>query len=354
MNEIRAAIVKQGGGVELIVLPTPQLEDNSILVMMKASGICGTDLEKLSGQGITSTILGHEVSGIVADSRSEFFKKGDRVIPHHHVACNKCELCLAGAETMCQKFMNSHFSPGGFADKFLVPAYNVEGGGVYKIGDDLSFEEASFAEPLGCCITGLSHSGIFEAGSTMESFRLRNALIVGAGPIGLLHMELLRSLVPEISISTVDIVQNRLDFAEKNEAANIINSSKIKDGNFSEESKKLNGRIGYDLVIVATGSQKAFSESVKCVRKSGRILLFGVPHRGSFHQLDLASLLMDELTITSSYATSEKELQRAIKLLEDRKINVKKFVTSKYPLERIEDAMTAARSDGQVKVLITA
>jgi L-iditol 2-dehydrogenase len=111
--------------------------------------------------------------------------------------------------------------------------------------------------------------------------------------------------------------------------------------------------MGYDLVIVATGSQKAFTEAIRCVRKSGSLLLFGVPHRGAAHNLDLARLLLDELTITSSYATSETELRQAIDLLEGRKINVSKFVTARYPLEKIDIAMESARSENQVKIIVT-
>ncbi len=339
--------------MELRRLTRPDLEDSSIIVSMKASGICGTDLEKLTGLGITSTILGHEVSGVVTESASASFDEGDRVIPHHHVSCNECDHCLSGAHTMCQRYKNSNFSPGGFADEFLVPAYNVTRGGVYRISDGLSFEEATFAEPLGCCIRGLLHAGAFSLESRDMPLKLRNTLVVGAGPIGLLHMELLRSQHPEITISAVDMIPARLDFAEKKERANVIDASKVENGAFSEKSKKITGGAGYDLVVVATGSEKAFGESVKCVRKSGRLLLFGVPHKGATHLLDLASLLLDELTITSSYATSEMELQRAIELLENRKIDVGKFVTARYPLEKIEEAMSAARSENQVKVLIT-
>jgi len=305
----------------------------------------------LTGLGITSTILGHEVSGVVVESKFPPIEKGDRVIPHHHVSCNECELCQAGAQTMCQKYKNSNFSPGGFADEFLVPAYNVTRGGIYKIGDSLTFEEASFAEPIGCCIRGLSHAGVFGDNNDAQ-FRLKNALIIGAGPIGLLHMELLNSQHPEIKLTAVDMLQARLAFAEKNEDAEPVDVTKTESGGFAEKSKSLIDGQGYDLVIVATGSPKAFTEGVKCLRKSGRLLLFGVPHKGATHSLDLASLLLDELTITSSYATAEKELQTAIRLLEDQKINVRKFVTAKYPLEKIDEAMTSARSENQVKVLV--
>jgi L-iditol 2-dehydrogenase len=348
----RAAFVRQGGGVELRQVETPALEEGSVLVHMKASGVCGTDLEKLTGQGITSTILGHEVSGIIVESAAPGFEKGDRVIPHHHVACNSCVLCQAGAQTMCEKYKKSNFAPGGFADEFLVPAYNVQNGGLYKMGPNLEFDDASFAEPLGCCIRGLTHAGALNQDS-QDQLKLHQVLVVGAGPIGLLHMELLRSAYPDLKICAVDMIPKRLDFAEKNESALTIDASKNEKGGFFDTALKASGPLGFDLVIVATGSEKAFTEAVRCVRKSGRLLLFGVPHKGATHNLDLARFLLDELTITSSYATSEAELRRAIDLLENKKIDVSKFITAKFPLAKIDTAMDSARSENQVKVIVT-
>lgn len=341
---VRAAFVRPGGGVELKTVPRPSAEEGSLLVRMKASGVCGTDLEKLNGKNITSSTLGHEVAGVVVESKANGFSPGDRVVPHHHVACGKCDLCLAGAGTMCKGFKESNFLPGGFADEFLVPEYNVSGGGVHRISDSLSFEEASFAEPLGCCIRGLRHA-------IANKTDLRNVLVVGAGPIGLLHMELLRSYFPEVNIVAVDVLISRLEFAAKFEKAQIVDASKIPDGLFSLSALS-NFTLGYDLAVVATGNPVAFGEALKSVRKSGSVLLFGAPHKGSSYNLDLANLFLSEISITSSYATTEAELTEAIALLESRKIEVKKFVTSSYPLDKVEEAMASARSENQVKVIV--
>lgn len=345
---IRAAFVKHGGGIELRTLPKPMLEKGSLLVQMRASGICGTDLEKLTGKNITSSILGHEVSGIVTESQSGEFSSGDRVVPHHHVACNECELCSVGAQTMCEKFKNSNFVPGGFADEFLVPAYNVSHGGVHKMGNTLSFEEASFAEPIGCCIRGLKKA------TTKDSRQraLSKVLVVGAGPIGLMHMELLRFYYPAIELVAVDMMQSRLDFASSVENAQPIDGSKFWQGEFSTEALRISAQ-GFDLVVIATGSSPAFGEALKCVRKSGTVLLFGAPHKGSTHNLNLTSFFLGEATITSSYSTTETELTEAINLLESGKLKVKKFISSIFPLSKVEDAFSVARSANQIKVLVT-
>ena len=347
VQEVRAAFVKKDGGVELLEIPKPRLEEDSILVGMKASGICGTDLEKIVGKGITSTILGHEVSGVVTESSVDGLKRGDRVVPHHHVSCNSCALCMAGAHTMCQNFKNSNFVPGGFADEFLVPEYNVSHGGVHKISSSLSFEEASFAEPLGCCIRGLNHTGI-----KSSEMKFRKVLVVGAGPIGLLHMELIRHMLPGVKLAAVDVMAKRLQFSSKYEDAVPIDASK-REGSFSQAAMAESDSTGFDLVIVATGNSGAFSEALRSVRKSGTVLLFGAPHKGSVHSLDLSTFFLGETTITSSYSTTEVELQEAIDLLESRKIDVKKFVSATYPLAKVEEAMSVARSEDLVKVLVT-
>ena len=350
---MKAAFVKEGGGVELREIERPKLLDGSVIVEMKASGVCGTDLEKLGGRNITSSILGHEVSGVITESSVSSISSGTKVVPHHHVACGNCELCKVGAGTMCEGFRNSNFVPGGFADEFLVPSYNVERGGVHTFSNNISFEEASFAEPLACCLRGLNR--VLEVSHTQPRRELRDVLIVGAGPIGLLHMELIKLRFPDSRIVAVDIIRSRLEFAERLESARVIDSSEDENGSFSLRAKGFlpSGRDGFDLVIVATGSPSVFSEALKCVRKSGTLLLFGAPHRGATHNLDLTRLFLDSLTLTSSYSATDEDLQAALDILEERKINVNKFITSRFPLAKVEDAMSSARENNEVKVLVT-
>lgn len=336
--------------MELRDVPIPEIEEGAVLVEMKSSGICGTDLEKLRGGYTASLILGHEVAGVISESRSENFRTGDLVIPHHHVACGDCYFCAKGAETMCDGFRTSNFDPGGFTDYFRVPSYNVARGGVHKF-DGLTFEEASFVEPLGCCIRGLDKVLLSIRHSPDGRIPVTNVLVVGAGPIGLLHMELLREKFPGLKLCAVDISETRLSCAERFEGAKAIKPKA--DGSFSEEAKRLSDNDGMDLVIVSTGSPAAFAEAVKCVRRSGALLLFGAPPKGSSYGIDLQSMLLRELSLTSSYATTEAEMSKAVSLLEARRINVAKFVSSKYPLDQINDAMTRASAEGQVKVIVT-
>ncbi len=355
---IVAALIGAKGHLELRKVPRPELEPGSIMVRMRASGICGTDLEKLSGAYTASTIIGHEVAGIVSESKSELCQIGDMVIPHHHVACGSCFYCERGAVTMCDGFHKSNFYPGGFAEEFKVAKYNVDRHGVHKFSN-ISFESASSVEPLGCCIRGLEKATKQDLFSLDNGYSkegnsgIGNALIVGAGPIGLLHMELLRATFPEIKLVAIDISRTRLDFAGKFEGAFPIDAKDSQENRFSASARKETEGYGYDLVIVATANKIAFAEAVACVRKSGTLLLFGAMHKGSIHELDLQSALLNELSITTSYATSELEMEKALHLLQRKQIDTEKFVTGKFPLARISEAMEAASSEGQVKSVVT-
>lgn len=346
---MRAAFVKQGGGVELKEIQRPEVSKGSILVEMRASGVCGTDIEKVRGRNITSANLGHEAAGLVVESNLDSVPVGSRVVPHHHVACGICNYCIAGAETMCLKFKNSNFVPGGFADEFLVPAYNVENGGVHFFDHKLSFDEASFAEPVACCIRGLDKV----LGSDHDVENQLQVAVIGAGPIGLLHMELLRKRFPDCKIVAVDINETRLAFAEKSEKAIPLNSSKINGGLFSQNARSFTRlQDGFELVIVATGAPAIFDESVKCVRKSGDLLLFGAPHRGSKYNLDLSSFFLDELRILSSYSATDKEVETALRWIENGSLNVSKFITGRFGLNKIDEAFSSALLESQVKVLV--
>ena len=158
MKSVR--IVSQGV-VQVYNLNDNELEfksEGDILVGMKACGICGSDLEKVYGKyGMASARLGHEPAGEVLSIGKDVkgISIGDRVFVHHHVSCNSCHYCRHGNNTMCEYYQKSNIDPCGLADKFIVPAWNVERGGVLKLPNNLTYEQASLIEPLACCIRAL-------------------------------------------------------------------------------------------------------------------------------------------------------------------------------------------------------
>src|SRR5271169_6155832 len=181
---MKAALVGPMGGVKIEDVPEPSPAEGEVLVKLKCCGVCGTDLEKVQGVGITTKILGHEAVGEVEEVGRGVTEvsRGTRVFAHHHVPCLSCEVCKRGKTTYCAEFAKHNLQPCGLAERFVVPKFNVERGAVLELPEELDYEEASFIEPLSCCILGLENA---------RASGVRSAAIYGAGPVGLMMYKLL-------------------------------------------------------------------------------------------------------------------------------------------------------------------
>ena len=158
---MKAAVVKGNSKIEIEDFDISDLKPNELLIKMQSCGICGSDVEKVFGKyGQPSMRLGHEPAGEVIKIGSNIsdFKIGDRVFTHHHVACysKDCHECSHGNETMCKKYYESNLNPCGLADNYVVPEWNVIHGGVLKLPEHVSYEEAALIEPFACCVRAWS------------------------------------------------------------------------------------------------------------------------------------------------------------------------------------------------------
>jgi L-iditol 2-dehydrogenase len=312
---------------------------------MKACGICGSDLEKIYGQyGMTSARLGHEPSGVVLaiGNKVKGIKIGDRVFVHHHVSCNSCHYCRHGNNTMCEYYQKSNIDPCGLSDKFIVPAWNVERGGVLRLPDRITYEQASLIEPLACCLRAL-HKIPFQKGDDL--------VIFGAGPAGIMLVTLAK-LAGAGKIFVVDINHFRLEFSRRFISdAYFLNAE---TANYSKIIKAHTKSRGVDVSIVATSSLTALSNAFEITRKGGYIILFGVPSKDSQFPLEASKLYSNELSIIPSYAASELETNEALNLLAERKINLDFLITHKYTLEQSPNAVFCAhKAKDCMKVIIT-
>ncbi len=253
-------------------VPIPNLTPGDILVRMEASGICGTDLEKIEGQLGPGGILGHEVSGTIERVAKDLtrYKPGDRVVAHHHVPCSQCVDCSRGDFTLCTEFKKTNIDPCGFAEYFRVPQYNVARGAVIPLPPELSFEEGAMIEPTACCIRAIRRAHVQEAD---------NVLVVGLGPTGLTQIQLLRHATTGKIIGS-DIIDARLKLGKKLGADETINAL---TEDVPHHVRKVTGE-GIDLAIVSTGNEKALNQAFSSVRKGGRILLFGAPSHGASYR----------------------------------------------------------------------
>ena len=342
---MKAAVVKSNSNIEIKNIENQSVGPGDILVKMRACGICGSDVEKVFGKyGQPSMRLGHEPAGTIMEVGSEIsnFSVGDRVFTHHHVACysDDCHECNHGNETMCKKYYESNLEPCGLADEYVVPEWNVKHGGVLKIPDSMSFEDAAMIEPLACCI---------RAWNKFTHKNNDSIAVLGIGPTGIMHA-LLAKIYGFEKIFCLDFNEFRLDFAKKFEAIT-INSGNT---NALEQIKSETANQGVDVVIVATSSLNALKDAVNFVRKGGTIVMFGVPSKGAIIDLDMSEIYSKGITIVNSYAASDFDTKEALEKISNKQINVSQLITHKYNLQECQEAFVHAKSgDNAMKIIIS-
>ena len=341
---MKTAFVREPSVISINEIENPTLDSGDILVQMHACGICGSDLEKVFGEyGQPSMRLGHEPAGIIIDVSSDVteFKKGDRVFTHHHVPCYSCHLCKHGNETMCSKYYETNLSPCGLSEEYVVPKWNVEHGGVLKIPDSMSFEEAAMIEPLACCVRAWTKYS-YQKGDSVAIF--------GVGPTGMMHVMLAQSKKFS-KIFCFDVNDFRLEFAKKFNITASINSL---DENRKQIILDNTEGKGVDVAIVATSSLKALEDAIDVVRKGGAVMMFGVPSKDAKIILNMSKIYSKEITLVTSYAASDNDTKEALRLIESSQIDVNQLVTHTYPIEDSQKAFDHARSgDNAMKIIIT-
>ena len=313
----------------------PKVGSKDILVKMRACGICGSDVEKVYGRyGVVSRRLGHEPSGevIAVGEQVKDIKVGDRVFVHHHVPCYDCHYCKHGDYTMCDHYQRSNIDPCGLAEVFLVPEWNIVRGGVLRIPDHVSYEEAAMIEPLACCIRAIDKANIIKGDSIA---------IIGIGPAGMM-LAMLARLYGAESIYALDINRYRLEFAKRyvDQALHVSNANIIKSG------------IGVDAAIVATGNPKAFMLAMDIVRRGGKVILFGVPAKDTIIDLDLNKVFTNEIKIIPSLAASDHDTKKALDIIANNRIDVKSIITHRFRLEESNKAFEVAHRGEGMKIVI--
>lgn len=322
-------------------MSTPKISEDEVLVKMKACGICGSDLMEWYLKKRAPLVLGHEPAGIIVKKGKKVkeFEIKDRVFVHHHVACLTCHYCLHGDYTLCEQFHTTHIVPGGFAEYFKVPAPNLQID-TLKIPYEVSFEEATFIEPLGCCLRALDKCQV-----KMED----SIAIVGAGVTGLLHVTLSKILgVSRVFVS--DLIDYRLEIAKQLGADFVVNSKKNDFPGLVEA--ETDGR-GVDVTIVTAPSIEACKDGLKVCRKGGRLCLFAPTEPGQYLRMSPKALFFSEIKIIPSYSTSHIETRKALQLIKNGRIKVKKLITHRFKLEKAAEAFkTALENRESLKVMI--
>jgi L-iditol 2-dehydrogenase len=317
---MRVAMYYNNRDVRLEELPTPRIGPGEVLVKIKASGICGSDLMEWYRLPRAPRVLGHEIGGEIVEIGPGVtrYRVGDRVTASHHVPCNTCYYCLNGYPTSCDTLRTTSFDPGGFSEFVRLPAINVDRG-VYRIPEDVSDEEATFTEPLACVLRGQQRAG-FRPGQSV--------MVIGSGIAGILHINLARALGARRVVAT-DINEYRLQAAQRFGADAAIPARE----DVLTLLREANAGMLADLVIVCTGAPQAIIQSFQCVERGGTILLFAPTEPGTVIPFSINDVLWGkDVSITTTYAGSPADHVTALELIRARRVQVREMITHRLGL----------------------
>ncbi|MCK5282412.1 MAG: alcohol dehydrogenase catalytic domain-containing protein [Nanoarchaeota archaeon] len=323
---MKVAVYHNNNDIRIEDIPKPNISDGEILVKVKASGICGTDVMEWYRIKKAPRILGHEIAGEIVESKSSLHKVGERVFVSHHVACNECRYCLEGNHTACETLHKGNYDPGGYSEFVRVPLLNVQNG-TYVLADNVSYEEGTMIEPLACAIRGLRVADV-KKGHTV--------LVLGSGVSGLMNIALAK--LKGANVIATDINEYRLKKAAEFGADGVLDARE-------------DICVKADRVIVCTGAYKAVEQAFRCLDKKGKILLFAIPNRNI--ELPTIDFWRNELSVMSSYGAASIDLEESLELISSGKVNVKDMITDKLPLDEIQKGFKmVAEAKESLKVVL--
>jgi L-iditol 2-dehydrogenase len=285
-------------------------------------------------------VLGHEATGVIekVGSKVKDVKVGDRVFVSHHVPCNQCRYCLRGSHTACHTLHTTNYYPGGFSQYIRIPKINIDFG-IYKMPEDMSFEEGTFIEPLACVSRGQRLA---------ELKREDTVLIIGGGISGILHTQLAKFKGLE-NIIVADINEYRLELAKKFGANHTLNAKE----NLPQKLKEINnGRLA-DQVNVCTGATSAALTALDCVENGGTILFFAVPDPTVKLPVPINQFWRNEITMRTSYGAAPNDLEDSMRILATKQLNVKGMITHRLSLSEAQEGFRLMAEAGQsLKVIL--
>lgn len=334
---MKALVLREPFKISVEDCPIPVIGDSDVLVKVLSCGICGTDVHILRGEHIVKfpVIPGHEFSGEIVEigSRAANVAVGDLVTVDPNIVDGTCFFCRRGEIHLCEHLSATGVNyDGGFAEFCRVPAVQA-----YKIPSGVSPEEAAMVEPLACCLHGIDRVGPIMG---------RSVILLGAGSIGLLMLQLLKaSGAFPIIVSEPDARKSRLaaEFG-----ADIVLDPKSDDltARVSQITK-----VGADIVVDCAGTLETSEITIKIARRGGTVMQFGVVSPDKVARISPYEIYYKELTVLGSFVNPFTH-SRAIDLIASRRIDVKPLITHRFALSDAESAMAMAQSGDAVKIMI--
>ena len=283
------------------------------IVKVLGCGLCGSDIVKLKQHLVKNgTVLGHEiVAQIVEINSATNFKVDDVIVTSHHIPCGKCEYCKNGNVSMCRHFKETNIRPGGFSELVYVSEEHLQNVAYLK-PQNLTNIEASFYEPLGCCVRAVKRAGLKENST---------ALVIGLGSVGILMAQALKAF--GMNVIGCDLISSRVELL-KNLGIEAFRVPEMCDS------------IKADGVFMTSGADKAIDTALKFVRDGGKILVFSsTPNNFGYANNEI---YYRELTVLGSYSPSPVDLRDSLNLLANKEVKVQGLSTE-YPLEKVQKSI---------------
>lgn len=322
---MKVALVKENK-IVLNEIPKITLGENfGAIIKTSGCGLCGSDIVKFRQKLVKDgAVLGHEIVGKIVELNSKTdFKVGDKIVSSHHIPCFNCVYCKNENYSMCVHFKQTNILPGGFSEYVYLSEEHLQNV-AYKIPDNLTELEASFYEPLGCCVRAVKRAELKENST---------ALVVGLGSIGILMGQAMKAYGHEVF--GCDIIQDRIDLA---------NGFGIKAYDSSEAYN-----LGVDVVFMTSGADVTIDLALKTVRDGGKIIVFASTPKNFGYANN--EIYYRELTIMGSYSPSPADLKDSIDLLASEKVKVKNLSTI-YGFSEIDKAFHDTINNAILKAYI--
>ncbi|MEM3073502.1 MAG: zinc-dependent alcohol dehydrogenase family protein [Nitrososphaerales archaeon] len=336
---MKAAVFRGVNNLSVEDRPIPEIRSpNDVLLEIYGCGICGTDPKIIAGEHpvVPGIILGHEYAGTVVKvgEKVKNVKPGDRVTVDVDIKCGECYYCKTGRENLCRniKTLGEHLD-GGYAKYNVSPAQTL-----YKIPDDMSFEAGIMAGPISCVVNGVRRAQI-KPGDTV--------VIIGAGPMGLLYLQLLKDSEAS-KVIVCEIKDKRIEDAKRFGAKIVIDPKKEEP---AEVVKSLTDGRGADVVIEAAGNPTATRQALSMVGRGGRIVLFGINPQGQEVPIQPFDITFRQIEIVGSFI-SNYTFHAAVDLLSAGKFDTHNFITHRVKITDIHRGMDLMRRGECIKVMV--
>jgi L-iditol 2-dehydrogenase len=316
---MRVAMYYSNRDIRIEEIPKPEIGPDELLVKVMACGICGSDVMEWYRIRAAPRVLGHEMTGeiVKVGENVRNFKVGDRVFVSHHVPCNTCRYCLSGQHTACETLHNTNFDPGGFSEYVRVPQINVDRG-TFLLPKEISFEDGTLIEPLGCVIRGQKRAQVQPS---------HTVVVIGSGISGLLHIQLAR-ILGAARVIAIDINEYRLKAAKQFGADAAIHAEE----DVPAQLRRVNENRLAERVIVSTGALSALTQALQCVDRAGTILYFAPTEPGLDIPISFNYFWSNQIALTSTYAASPADIATAIELIRAGIVNVHDMITHRLSL----------------------